>query len=187
MGRSMVHLNRREDESVIKTREDEAQKGRLFNGTGLFAITLILTLSLFYLSSCTTTSGAKTGVDDNIQDLIVEQERLEKDWGIEIQGIRLSAVGYMLDFRYKVIDPDKAAMLVNRKSKTFLIDEESGVTVQVPVPAKIGPLRQTVKNSKPKAGRTYMVIFANPGMFIKSGNKVTVAIGDFMAKNLIVQ
>ena len=93
----------------------------------------------------------------------------------------------MLDFRYKVIDPDKAAPLLSRKSKAFLIDEASGVTMHVPKPAKIGPLRQTIKNSKPRMGTTYMVIFANPGQYIAPGSKVTVAIGDFRAKNLTVQ
>jgi hypothetical protein len=174
---------------VTKVKLDGAQRRRPFVSTGSFAIALILTATCFYLSSCkTTTSGTRVGEQAQEQQArVTEQKGLEERWGVEVLGVRRSAVGYMLDFRYKVIDPDKAAPLLNRKSKTFLIDEASGSTVQVPVPAKIGPLRQTIRNSKPKAGRIYMVIFANPGRFIEPGSKVTVAIGDFRAENLTVQ
>jgi hypothetical protein len=181
-------INKKRGETVINDNQDKTQKGRLFKSSGYLVIALILTVASLYLSSCTTTNSAKSeDQEENLQDRVIEQGSLEEAWGIEVLGIRLSAVGYMLDFRYKVIDPEKAAPLLNRKSKTFLIDEASGTTVQVPAPAKIGPLRQTVKNNLPTAGRTYMVIFANPGMFIESGSKVTVAIGDFRAESLIVQ
>jgi hypothetical protein len=57
----------------------------------------------------------------------------------------------------------------------------------VPSPPKIGPLRQTTRNSGPLAGKTYFIFFANPGKSIKAGDKVTVVIGDFKIENLAVQ
>jgi len=112
---------------------------------------------------------------------------LEKKWGIQIHGIRLAAAGYMLDFRYRILDPDKAAPLVRPKEKAYLIDQASGATFLVPTPPKTGQLRQTVRSGKPKADRTYFVFFANPGGYVKAGNKVTVVIGDFKAKDLVVE
>jgi hypothetical protein len=112
---------------------------------------------------------------------------LQERWGVEIVGIRRTAADYMLNFRYRVTDPDKALMLFDRKIKPYLIDQTSGATFMVPSPPKIGPLRQATRNSGPLAGKTYFIFFANPGKSIKAGDKVTVVIGDFKIENLAVQ
>jgi hypothetical protein len=111
-------------------------------------------------------------------------ESLRERWGIEIVAIRESAAGYMLDFRYKVLDPAKAAPLFERKNNPYLIDEVTGAKFLVPNPPKTGPLRTTYP---PKAGRTYFMFFANPGKYIKPGSRVTVVVGDFRADGLVVQ
>lgn len=112
---------------------------------------------------------------------------IKERWGVEVEDVRLSAAGYMLDFRYKVINPDKAAPLQDMKFKPYLIDEASGAKLIVPSPPKVGALRQRVKSGKPIPGRTYFIIFSNPGRFVGHGNKVTIVIGDFKAENLVVK
>lgn len=106
-------------------------------------------------------------------------------WGIEVLGIRRSAADYMLDFRYRVLDADKAAYLMDRKIQPQLLVEKTGQVLRVPVSAKIGPLRQSPKYAK--AERQYFMFFANPGRSVKAGDKVTVMIGDFKAAHLIVE
>jgi hypothetical protein len=103
---------------------------------------------------------------------------------VKVIGLRPSAAGYMLDFRYRVLDAKKAAELVNRKTKPYLIVEKDGSTLHVPVTSKLGPLRQSAQF--PKENRNYFMFFANPGRHVKSGDAVTVVIGDFKAENLIV-
>jgi len=63
--------------------------------------------------------------------------------GIEVKGLRLSAAGYMLDFRYRVLDPVKAAPLLERKIQPYLLDEASGARLAVPDAPKVGRLRAT--------------------------------------------
>ena len=46
-------------------------------------------------------------------------------------------------------------------------------------------VRQT--SNMPQADRTYWMFFANPGQYVKPGDKVTIEIGDFVAKNIVVQ
>lgn len=106
-------------------------------------------------------------------------------WGIEVLGVQRSAAGYMLDFRYRVVDPEKALPLLDRSAKACLIDQATGLTTYVPAPPKVGALRQTT--AMPRASRTYFVIFANPGRRIAAGNKVTVKIGDCVLEDLVVQ
>jgi hypothetical protein len=112
-------------------------------------------------------------------------QSIEEKWGIKVLVIRRSATGYMLDFRYRIIDPDKASLLVKRNSRPYLIDQASGAKFMVPSAPKIGALRQT--SVKPYADRNYFILFANPGKFVKPGNKVTVVIGDFRVTDLVVE
>jgi hypothetical protein len=113
-----------------------------------------------------------------------ELERIADRWGIRIEGLRLTAAGYMLDFRYTVLDPAKAEPLFARKSKPVLTDEKTGAVMAVPVPPKTGALRPS---NDPKVGRTYFMFFANPGHFIQRSSPVTVTIGDFSVSGLIVK
>ena len=109
---------------------------------------------------------------------------LEKKWGVQVVSIRLSAAGQYLDFRYKVIDADKAAPILNRKNEPRLIDEASGETVYIGSLPKLGRLRQNTR--KPKAGRTYFMLFKNPG-FVKPGSRVDILVGGFRINNLVVE
>ena len=115
----------------------------------------------------------------------VEQPPVEQQWGIEIQALRLSAADNMLDFRYRVTEPDKAHQLLKRGLKPYLIDRATGAKLLMPTTTKIGPLRQATL--APKKDRVYYVMFANPGRFIKRGAMVDVVIGDFVAKDIAVQ
>jgi hypothetical protein len=108
----------------------------------------------------------------------------EQQWGIKIKSVRITAAGHMIDFRYRVIDPDKAAMLLRKQSKAYLVDQKTGTQLSVPR-TRIGPLRQTTV--KPIPNRDYAMLFKNPMGLVKPGDKVTVVIGDFKAENLIVE
>ena len=109
----------------------------------------------------------------------------DNEWGVQVEGIRFTAAGYMLDFRYRVVDADKAKRFMGRKVRPYLIDQDTGAKVIVPAPGKLGALKQT--SSVPVENKTYFVMFANPGRFIKQGNKVTVVIGDFEAHDIMVE
>ena len=111
------------------------------------------------------------------------QPLMKRQWGVQVVNIRRVAAGYLLVFRYAVSDETKAAHLFERKLKPKLIHEETGAEFIVPAPQKTGPLRNS---NMPQAGRIYWMAFANPGQFISPGDKVTIEIGDFTAKHLIV-
>lgn len=111
--------------------------------------------------------------------------RAAADWGVQVLGIHRSAGGHMLDFRYRITDPQRAAVFLDRSVRPYLIDQASGRVMQVPVPAKVGPLRQT--SPTPRTDRTYFMMFANPGRFITPGSRVTVAVGDCRLEDLIVE
>lgn len=113
-----------------------------------------------------------------------DKTRIKRRWGIEIVSMRRTAAGYLLDFRYRVLDTEKAKPVFERKYKPVLIHEATGARFMVPAPGKVGPLRNS---NLPQEGRIYWMAFANPGKFIKPGDRVTVVIGDFRAEHLVVQ
>ena len=114
-----------------------------------------------------------------------EAAGLEQKWGIEVTSLHLSANGYMVDFRYKVLDPGKAAALADPKAKPYIVDQATGAKLVVPRSPKVGPLRQSAESLTP--GKVYFALFSNARRAVKPGSKVTVVIGDFKAENLAVQ
>jgi hypothetical protein len=113
-----------------------------------------------------------------------EESPAQKPWGIDVIGVRTTAAGHMLEFRYRVVDSDKAGALFERKNKPHLVHQRSGKVLAVPNTAKLGPLRNT---NIPLQGRTYWMFFGNAGQLVKAGDKVTVAIGDYQSQAITVE
>jgi hypothetical protein len=110
------------------------------------------------------------------------EQKLEDQWGIELTALRMTAANRMIDFRYRVLDAEKAAPLFKRQTKPYLIHQASGKVLAVPNTAKVGSLRNT---NMPKEGRIYWMFFGNQGV-VKAGDKVSVVIGDFRAENMVI-
>lgn len=113
-----------------------------------------------------------------------EMTYIKRKWGVEILFIRETAAGHMLEFRYKVLDPEKAKPLFIRKTKPVLTDVKTGHHLGVPTPPKTGALRNS---DVPLADHTYWMFFSNPGKIVRPGDLVNLRIGDFAIDGLIVQ
>ncbi len=147
----------------------------------ILAVTIILAAITLFVAA----SGLSGPAADPLGRAELSLRRLENRWGIQVSSVRLSAQGNMVDFRYKVVDPDKAAELGDPEARPVLLDQASGARLLVPKTPKVGPLRQTAQ--KPEAGKVYFMLFANPGKLVKTGSRVAVAIGDFRVENLTVE
>lgn len=107
----------------------------------------------------------------------------KRNWGVEIIGVKPVSSGYMLAFKYRVLDPEKAKLLNDRKTRAFLRDEATETVLSVPAMEKVGELRT---GAAPVAERTYFMIFGNPGKLVKSGSRVSVVAGALHVDGLIV-
>jgi hypothetical protein len=90
----------------------------------------------------------------------------------------------MLRFDWRVLDPEKAAVLSDRKTRPYVIDEATGTVLAVPALENIGELRQVAPL---EVARTYFIIFGNPGGLVKAGGKITLVAGAFRIEGLEVQ
>ncbi|WP_303901392.1 hypothetical protein [Thiohalomonas denitrificans] len=114
----------------------------------------------------------------------VPSAELSERFGIELQALRLSAAGHMLDLRYQVTDSDKAEPLM-AQWKPYLVDESSGRKLSTPSFAKVGALRQSPE--KLEEGLIYFVLFANPGRSLGHGDRVTVSLDGVHVEGVPIQ
>ena len=107
---------------------------------------------------------------------------LEERWGVEVVALRLTGANYMLDFRYKVLNPEKAAELFERANKPVLIhhsdrSQTRGAAAGQDRPAAARPTR-------PRPDGSISCCFSNPGV-VHAGDEVTIKIGDFEADVIV--
>jgi hypothetical protein len=104
-------------------------------------------------------------------------------WGIDSLSVKWAESGELVRFSWRVLDPERAKVLNDKKAEPSLIDPQAGVSLVVPVMEKVGQLRQS---APPQQGRSYWVAFSNKGRLVKRGDRVDVVIGPFRAENLVV-
>ena len=113
-------------------------------------------------------------------------KEMKEQWGVEVLGMRRTAAGNFLDFRFKVLDADKALPLFDHRIKPHIVAERSNIKLPVPMAAKVGAFRPTNRGKNIKPDKTYYMIFGNPDRHVKAGEMVTVVIGDFKVEHLMV-
>ena len=105
---------------------------------------------------------------------------IEEMWGVRITQIGVTADGGLVDFRYMVLDPDKAlAMLQNVTNLPVLVAEDSG--------ALVNSAAMMAQKHNLAPGRTYFLLYRNTKGAIKPGGAVTVRFGDLLLEHVIAK
>jgi hypothetical protein len=109
----------------------------------------------------------------------------EAVWGIEGPNVKAVESGVILRFSYRVLDPEKAKPLFDKKFDPFLVSPEKGGKLVVPTMEKVGQLREAPHEVEP--GKSYWMAFSNSGRLLKRGDRVDIVIGNFRAEGLLVE
>jgi len=109
----------------------------------------------------------------------------ETVWGIEAPSVKAVESGVILRFSYRVLDPEKAKPLADKKVEPLLVSPEKGLKLVVPSMEKVGQLRQAPHELE--AGKSYWMAFSNSGRLLKPGDRVDIVIGNFHARALLVE
>ena len=136
--------------------------------------------------TATPAKSAPTVVRTNLANHVDPRARMyyEGVWGVDSLTVKYTESGEIIRFSYRVVDPNKAAALNDKKAEPSLIDPQAGVKLVVPQMEKIGKLRQS---STPIAGQSYWMAFSNSGRRVRPGDRVIVEIGHFRADGLVVE
>lgn len=110
---------------------------------------------------------------------------MQEDWGIELVHMRLTAQGYMIEFRYKILDIDKALIMSDRKNFPYLQSLKSRAKLSVPYGPTVGFLKSNRRFIK--KGKNYIAMFSNEGKHLNVGDKVKVQIKDQLSNELVVE
>jgi hypothetical protein len=110
--------------------------------------------------------------------------QLRRLWGIDDVHVRSTASGSLVRFSYRIVDGDKARLLNSKDATPYLVDEQHGLALQVPVMEQVGQLRQV---ATPQNGRDYWMAFSNKGRYLTSGNHVTLIVGNLRISGLVVE
>jgi hypothetical protein len=157
-------------------------------------LAVVLAGGIVFAAACTATkprtspvpaSPAAASARSDAGDWRVRQGLyFKRNWGVELINVTPVSSGYMLALRYRVLDPDRAKVINDRKSKAYLIDEATGTVLAVPAMENIGELRP---GATPEPGRNYFMIFGNPGQLVKKGSRVSFRVGNLRATGLVVE
>ncbi|MFN8597520.1 MAG: hypothetical protein U0559_15230 [Anaerolineae bacterium] len=100
-------------------------------------------------------------------------------WGIRVTHIAVLADGGLIDFRFQVIDPDKASPLFELASRPIMYVESTG--------QKVDSLYHPPHGHNIVAGQSQYFIYNNQFGAIKSGAAVAVVLGDLRLEHVIAK
>lgn len=112
------------------------------------------------------------------------RQELARIWGIDSLSVKSVESGEIIRFTYRVLDPEKAKALKDKKNVPSLIDPGAGVKLPASLRTKAGELGQ---NDAPQVGRVCGMTFSNAGQYVRPGHRVSVIVGQFRADGLVVQ
>jgi hypothetical protein len=110
---------------------------------------------------------------------VVSQAGLVDLTGVRIARVTLTAGGGLVDLRYQVVDPDKAAAVHDPSTPPGVIDEETGVVVN-------NLFMGHMHKGELKAAVTYYLVFENPGDILHRGSTVSVLLGNAQVEHVVV-
>lgn len=105
---------------------------------------------------------------------------LEDRYGIRITLIGITAGGGMIDFRYKVVDADKATKWIkDSELMPHFENETSGIMLKHPGGMAHSPTLLP--------GRVYYMLYGNSGGALKPGDSIAVTFGDLRVGPVMAQ
>ena len=112
---------------------------------------------------------------------LVTREGMAARYGIDITMIGVTAAGGLIDFRYQVVDPDKAnAVVHDLRLFPKLVVEDTGVTLAL----------RSLPHSHRRVlelGGTYFFLLPNANNAIHARSLVTLVIGDARLEHVVAQ
>ncbi|MEZ4679831.1 MAG: hypothetical protein R2932_36995 [Caldilineaceae bacterium] len=112
---------------------------------------------------------------------VISAKALEERFGLRITRIAVTGGGGIIDLRYRVLDKEKAAyVLDDPNNELYLVVEESGVTLMQPGKAM-------KHNSQLKNNMSYYTFYPNTQNVIQPGTPVAVAFGSLRVEPIVAQ
>ena len=110
----------------------------------------------------------------------ITEQALEETYGIHINLVAVIAAGGMVDVRFRVLDKDKAALLLDKpKPRLAVVAEADGTMIQAP--------DDVVQHFELETDQVYFVQFPNPQHVVESGGYISLILDQVRVEHVLVQ
>jgi hypothetical protein len=110
----------------------------------------------------------------------VSESGLAERSGVRLVRVAVTGGGGLLDLRYQVVDPNKAAAVHEARTPPAIIDEHTGLVLN-------RLLMGHAHHGQLKPAVSYYLIFENTGNWVRRGSEVTVLLGDAQVEHVVVK
>jgi hypothetical protein len=109
---------------------------------------------------------------------LVSTDELAAHYGIDVNLIAVTAAGGLIEFRYQVVDPDKADRITHDPTlaPAFVVEDTGETLVMKSAPHHHG--------AELRLGGTYFILMANAHNAVHRGTELTLVIGDLRVEHL---
>jgi len=154
---------------------------RLPRSTWLVAIFGALILPVAVAAGLTWFAAVSTNhSSDAASARIVSAADMEREYGIKVNLVTVTAAGGLVDLRFTVVDKDKAmAVLHDGDNMPQLVVEPSATVIRAPTGMRH---KVTILD-----GGSYFILYSNPGGAVQAGTSVSVVIGDIRLEPIAAQ
>ncbi len=107
--------------------------------------------------------------------------QIEARYGVRVTQVASTADGGMVDFRFIVLDPDKALAWMNDINQyPVMRTEDSGIMI-------VSTADMSMVGHSLNAGQTYFLLYRNTGGSVTPGTPVTVSFGDLQINHVVAR
>ncbi|MBI4926277.1 MAG: hypothetical protein HY835_00825 [Anaerolineae bacterium] len=114
-----------------------------------------------------------------LPETTISAQSLEEEYGIQMTLVAVTAAGGLVDVRYRVIDPEKAAKLAGEDGIMPMVYVENTDVMLMP--------DAHMRTQKLIADRMYFSLIPNAQNAVKRGSSVIVVFGDIALEPMITQ
>ena len=110
----------------------------------------------------------------------ITEEELAERYGIRVTLVGVTAGGGMVDFRFEVLDAEKARQ-INAQPENLPVLIVPETDTYIPAPPEM------LRNMELQEGLVYYILYGNPGGLIRPGTVVSVMFIDVILEGLVAQ
>ena len=105
---------------------------------------------------------------------------VEARWGIRVMQVAATADGGLVDFRFVVLDPEKASEMMSSVDNLPVLRPDGSTTL-------INSAAQMGAHTVLRAGQTYFLLYRDTSGAIRRGTSLTVQFGDLSIDHVIAR
>ncbi len=137
-------------------------------------LTVLVLVATFAVQHAGSAAPTRRGVG-----AVPQSPAIEARYGVRVSLAGLTANRGMVDLRYVVLDPDKAAAVGHGNVRIYLVAERHQQVLSL-----VGV--HMVHHQTPRAGTSQFMLFGNDGGALSPGDRVSVVIGSLWLRHVVV-